>query len=160
MSEPFAATHPAVAAAGLLLLAIGIVVAGAPFARAGKPSPLRIGALFLAGVVGLVLMRDVGKVVAIAVIGVSCGIVVLSLHRWPPAEWLERDRRIRTTRVPAGLLVSAPGTLFGFLGLIGVVSDTTGGIRVLLAALVALATLWVWARLATEYVGPVQPQRH
>ena len=26
--------------------------------------------------------------------------------------------------------------------------------------LVALATLWVWARLATEYAGPVQPQRH
>ncbi len=76
------------------------------------------------------------------------------------AEWLERDRRIRTTRLPAGLLVSAPGTLFGFLGLIGVVSDTTGGIRVLLAALVALTTLWVWARLATEYAGLVQPQRH
>jgi hypothetical protein len=61
MSEPFAATHPAVAAAGLLLLAIGIV-AGAPFARAGEPSPLRIVALFLAGVVGLVLMRDAGPV--------------------------------------------------------------------------------------------------
>ena len=56
--------------------------------------------------------------------------------------------------------MSAPGTLFGFLGLIGVVSDTTGGIRVLLAALVALTTLWVWARLATEYAGLVQPQRH
>lgn len=152
-------TAAACALAGLVLLALGIVLAGAPFARAGKPSLLRIVALFLAGAGGLVLMRELSMVVVIGVVGVSYAIVVMSLYRWPPSEWLARDERVRMTRLPAGGVVATLGSLYGFLGLIGLAADLTGAVRVLVMVLVGLATLAVWARLASVYAGPGPSRR-
>ena len=141
---------------GLLFLTMGIVLTGAPFARAGKPSLLRILALFLAGLGGLVLMLAVGMVVVIAVVGVSYAIVILSLSRWPPEEWLARDKRIRTTRLPVGGLVATLGTIFAFLGLAGVITDATesDAVRLVLAIVLAVVSLLVWLRLATVYARP------
>jgi len=147
------------AAVALLCFAMGIALAGAPFARAGKPSLMRIVALFLAGLAGLVLMLAVGMVVVIAVVSVSYAIVILSLARWPPEEWLARDKRIRTTRLPAGSVVASFGTVFAFLGLAGLITDATesGALRVVLAILLAIVALMVWVRLAIVYAGQAPP---
>ena len=119
-----------------------------------KPSLLWFAPLCVAGAVGLRLMVHVSIAFVIGVVGVSAAIVALSLRRWPPDEWLARPKRIRQTRPPTGGMVAAAGTLFGFLGLIGVASDATGALRVLLLALVAVVSLAVWMQLARVYAGP------
>jgi hypothetical protein len=147
------------ATTGLLCSAMGIVLTGAPFARTGKPSLLRIVALFAAGLGGLALMLAVGDVVVIAVVSVSYAIVLLSLSRWTPAEWQSRPKHIRTTRPPLGGLVASFGTVFAFLGLAGVIVDATepGPVRVVLAVVLAVVALQVWVWLAIVYAGKRPP---
>ncbi len=139
--------------AGLLFAASGTVYGGAPFARDGKPSVLRITVLFLLGVAGLALVVAVDWLVALAVAYASFGIVVLSLARWPPPD--APLQRAPGVRPPLGLPVALFGTFLTFSAFIAAFADLTDsqGLRLaLLAALVVVLTL-CWGRLRAVYVG-------
>lgn len=130
-------------AAGALGFTVsGTLYIGAPFARAGRPSLLRIAALFGMAAGGLVLMVVVDWLVAIAVLYASYAIVVLSLARWPPPERAEPGVLERSARPPLGLPVAVLGTFFAFFVGAAVIAEVTDSRGVQAVLVMVLAVVW------------------
>jgi hypothetical protein len=116
---------------------------GAPFARAGKPSWLRIGLLFAACAAGVVFTAAVDALVAFAAVYASYVTVIAGMAKWPPSEWLERDLAERLRRRAPGTLVAVVAILLAFLSIAAATARLTDSRAVMLAvALIAWVAVW------------------
>jgi hypothetical protein len=131
---------------------LGTMFAGAPLARAGKPSPFRIGFLFAMGALGLFLQTVSSPVVALGVAQVTFAILVLSASRWPPGS-SGGARESAATGVQPGSVAGAAATFLVFLAVCGValtiVDSRVGQLAICAVALFVLLR-W-WSRLAAIY---------
>jgi hypothetical protein len=147
--------------AGVLILAALSSIAtaaqflGAPYARAGKPSPLRIAFLYLAGSVGVVLTVAVSPWVALGVVSISYSIVFLAMARWPPSEGLEQPVTERIGRISPGAMVASGALILPYFAVPAAVAGLTNVDAVLIVAL-ALTTLAIFGCalwIAWAYAG-------
>ena len=147
-------------AAGVLVLTalftggLAVLHTGAPFARSGKPSALRIALLFAAAPAGVVLTVAVGPVVALGVVFLAYAIGVLATSRWPPDAALQVDVS-RRAPPPAGAVVAMLGALPAFFAAIAVSVDVVDSqpLGIALSALAGLASARWCLRIVAAYAG-------
>jgi hypothetical protein len=141
-------------AAGILLLARGVQYAGTPFGATGRPPSAKLAVLYAAGILALGLEALVHPILCIAALEASYGIVVLSLRRWPPSEWLQRTDEDRAGQRAPGLACAIGGTFVGWFALLGVIVAVSDSrvVQVPLGILLTVLAIAVWIRIAWSYV--------
>lgn len=141
-------------AAGVLLAvalvagATAITHLGAPFARPGKPSTLRILIAGTAGAAGAALTAIVGPIVAVGVIATTYAVAVLSAARWPVSESSDEHEEHAGKPVPTGAVVTIVATLETWVALLAVSAAVTDSPAMALPLIVlitfGIVRTWKW----------------
>jgi hypothetical protein len=135
--------------------ALAVLFLGAPFARAGRPSRLRLVLLYGLALPGMVLTFALGPLVAIGVVAVAYVIIAVALARWPPRDWQKIPPLKRIGRVPPGTATTTGGTLVALVAVTAAGFDVVHGRgpRFGVTALAGGATIACWLWLAFKYAG-------